>query len=976
MAAANTGIFNAAQHVNVSGSTLISVGGNYFNNMNPSVSSDQVSSLPTLRLPSALFTGRSDHLQTLKEHFCNPSKERKYFLLHGMGGIGKTQICLQFIHQNKNWFSDIFWIDASSEGTIDLRLKQITRAKNISAASALDWLAEQDNWLMVFDSADGGYKIVEKFLPPGESGNILITSRNKDLMRITLKKNSMEILEMDEKEAISLLLKSATIEDDSKKNMALASNIVSELGYIPLAIDQAGAYIQACCIGLDDYLDLYSNQCRELMTDSLFEGASNYGKSTYGTWEISMKEIESRATSGSGPESLAAQSAVILYKYFAFMHHDGISEEIFKTAAENYKKRDIEKEKSLRLPLLVVLIDPKALFLDEAGLWNRHQFQVGIQVLISFALIKSSNKLYSIHPLVHAWSRNRMSTSSDVSVGYHITAALLSCTIEPYEYIDNYALCMQIVPHMKACHAHALKLNLEIMTFDDECNRFGFVFFRAGNWEEAMQLCKVMMEARKEKLGVDHIHTLWSMQYLANAYGNQGRLDEAEQWSMQVLKGWKAKIGADHPDTLFSMQSLAMIYYNQGRLDEAERLQLQVLAGRKAKLGADHPCRLSSMHELAKIYCAQGRFNAAEQLQLQVLEKKRAKLGADHLNTFFSMQQFGNKKLHSQVLDDRKAKLGEDHLDTLMSMHDLAMTYSELGRFDEAEKLQLQVLDARKAKLGADHPNTLRSMHNLAMTYYNKSRLDVAEQLQLQVLDATKVKLGADHPDTLSSMNGLAIIYYEQGRFDEAEKLHLQALDDRKVKLGEDHLDTLLSMHNLATIYCEQGRLDEAEKLQLQVLDARKAKLGADHPNTLWSMHNLAIIYYDEGRLDRAEQLELQVLDARKAKLGADHPDTFCSMHSLAVTYHSQGRMEEAEKLQLQVVDGRKAKLGANHPDTFTSMQHLEELYHDQARSWIYKCCLERRQSLEEIGSRSSRQKMLRIFDHLEWSDKMLAYLK
>ncbi len=83
------------------------------NNIVSGVSSDQVPSLPALRLPSALFTGRSDHLQTLKEHFCNFNKQRKYFLLHGMGGIGKTQICLQFIQQNKNWYFDsLFYLQS------------------------------------------------------------------------------------------------------------------------------------------------------------------------------------------------------------------------------------------------------------------------------------------------------------------------------------------------------------------------------------------------------------------------------------------------------------------------------------------------------------------------------------------------------------------------------------------------------------------------------------------------------------------------------------------------------------------------------------------------------------------------------------------------------------------------------------------------------------------------------------------------
>ena len=157
-------------------------------------------------------------------------------------------------------FSDTYWIDASSEESIDLELRQIAQANNappeaaFSAASALTWISKKSNWLMLYDNADGGYEVVEKFLPPGTEGNILITSRNKELMRITLKENSMEILEMEEEEALSLLSKSAMQDYTSQNLRTLAKQLVLKLGGIPLAIDQAGAYMLTCGCSLNDYL--------------------------------------------------------------------------------------------------------------------------------------------------------------------------------------------------------------------------------------------------------------------------------------------------------------------------------------------------------------------------------------------------------------------------------------------------------------------------------------------------------------------------------------------------------------------------------------------------------------------------------------------------------------------------------------------------------------------------------------------------
>ena len=689
---------------------------------------------------------------------------------------------------------------------------------------------------MVFDNADGGYEIIEKFLPPGVHGNILITSRNDELIRVIREENSMRVQEMDEEEAISLLLKSLSIKQGSGQLMATARMIVSQLGYIPLAIDQAGAYIHRIGCGLDRYLDIYHKQLesKELMSNLSFKGASNYGKSTYGTWEVSMKEIESRASrhSGSETESLAAQSAVTLLKYFAFLHYDNISENIFRNAAENYRRRDFEQERSSGMPLLADLLDHKALFLNEAGQWDNLQFQAGIQVLLSFSLIKRSGDVYSIHPLMHAWSRDRI-PKDNASAAYHLTAALLSCAIEPDRYLDNYTFCMQIIPHLRASHAHALKSQIKIMSFYDECQRFAFAFDRAGNWTESQQLYMCMIRAQTIKLGTDNPHTLQSMHHLAKTYRHQGRLEDAERLTLQVLDGYKSSLESDTPETLTIMHGLAAIYGIQGRVEEAEGVLLKVLKGRKAKLGADHLDTLLTMHSLASAYLDKNRLIEAETLQLQ-------------------------------VLDGRKAKLGPGHPETLAVMHDLALTYGRQGRVAETEELQLQVLDGKRTKLGPDHPETLSIMHDLAITYGMQRRVRDEEKLLLKVLDRKKAILGADHPDTLLTMHCLGLTYVDQRKLKEAEQLLSKVLEGRKAKLGANHPGTLLTMHCLALAHVDQGKLKEAEKLLLMVLDGRKAKLGADHPDTVLSMSCLALVYRDQGRLKETRDLELQILNKRK----------------------------------------------------------------------------------------------------------------
>jgi hypothetical protein len=151
-----------------------------------------------------------------------------------------------------------------------------------------------------------------------------------------------------------------------------------------LQLTQAGAYMLTCKCPLDDYVDLYAKNHDQLMSNPSFEGASDYGSCTYGTWEISMREIEARAAHKRGHKAIAAESAITLYQMIAFLHHENIPEELFQNAAEIYKKRNIDKEMEVGLPLSITMLNPKVLFLDENGEWDKMQFRLGIQVLCHF----------------------------------------------------------------------------------------------------------------------------------------------------------------------------------------------------------------------------------------------------------------------------------------------------------------------------------------------------------------------------------------------------------------------------------------------------------------------------------------------------------------------------------------------------------------------------------------------------------------
>ena len=245
---------------------------------------------------------------------------------------------------------------------------------------------------------------------------------------MTLDKNSLEVLEMTNEEGVSLLLKSAMLDGTSGHIMIMARKLVSEIGGIPLAIDQAGGYmLPSCGCSMDDYLELYTKHRDKLMSNPEFKGATGYDRNTYGTWEIAMQKVEKMAANDTGEQGLAAYNAIKLFRMFAFLDHANVPQRLFKNAAENYMKKN-DKWSDFGLPLSVKLLDHETLFLNEEGVWDKIQFLSGIQVLLSFSFIKSHEHLYSMHLLVHAWSRSRL-PKANITDLYHRTRAVLSCSI-------------------------------------------------------------------------------------------------------------------------------------------------------------------------------------------------------------------------------------------------------------------------------------------------------------------------------------------------------------------------------------------------------------------------------------------------------------------------------------------------------------------------------------------------------------------
>ena len=289
----------------------------------------------------------------------------------------------------------MFWIDTTNKGTTeqgykDIAIENIAEASNTdcSAVSVLRWMANLTfEWLTVFDNANDPAVLTE-MKPFGNRGNILYTSRNPS-MKLNLPLDAYcEVDEMIPQESVDLLLKAARLERLTPEIESLAWPIITELSFIALAIDQAGAYMAEGLCHAKDYLQTFRNHRKDLMDNAVYRGASSYDRAVYATWDVSFKAIEEQVCEGS-QVSQGARSVVQILSMFAFFHNENIMEDIFKRAAESTERQRYNHEEELicKLNDTSELLQ-RLLSTDQEGRWDSFLFRLGIRHLLKFSLVR------------------------------------------------------------------------------------------------------------------------------------------------------------------------------------------------------------------------------------------------------------------------------------------------------------------------------------------------------------------------------------------------------------------------------------------------------------------------------------------------------------------------------------------------------------------------------------------------------------
>ncbi|KAK4059589.1 hypothetical protein Trihar35433_10636 [Trichoderma harzianum] len=811
------------------------------------------------------FIARKEELTEMQEALqptVRPHR-RRAVVLHGLGGIGKTQLALEYAQRHNEHYSTRIWLEARNETTINqgftrlaeriLEKEQVTyirialesQDQSSIVKTVKRWLDEPANesWLVIYDNYDHhdlssahvededfldipsqytpsmnprgqGKEVrsqsydIRKYLPEADHGTIVITSRvlSRKLGR-PIQISQLESLD----DCLEIL---ASTSGRNIINDPAAVDLAQRLDGLPLALASAGAYLGQNPINCTDYLQSYEKSWEELHKDT--PELESYDKVLCTTWNITYRHIKEQNSTAS-----------LLLHQWAYFDSKDLWHDLLRSG------------RSHKLDWLRDLTRDKIPFNKIMGLLCDHGLvQAGTPTISQLA----ESAGYSVHACVHSWMINVLNREFDKDMAH----AALDCV---GSHVPN-----------------------------QEQPEFWFKQRRLlGHADRCCQLISTMVVEDEEPR---------ILQSLGLLYADQNRLSKAEALLQQAFQGYEKTLGPKHASTLNAANNLAAALRLQGRLNEAEAIHKQILPELESVLGPGHKSTLETVSNLG----------------VQALQGFKKISGPEHTSTLEAAKCLGDVYSMLDRIDEAEAAfqqaylgfkktLGPEHMSTLMTAQSLGSLYIKLDRFNEAEALFNQALQGYEKALGPENPSSLlaaqslgsfyitqgqfseandlleRALQRLGLLYTYQDRLSEAEDMFERAIQGSKA-FGPEHPLTLGIVKQFALLYTEQGRLDEAEAMYKRVLQGLEKALGLESIQVLDTLNDFGLLLTKQDRLSEAEAMFKEVLQGYEESFGPERTSTLEIVKNFGLLYTKQGRFDEAEAMHERALQGLEKALG------------------------------------------------------------------------------------------------------------
>lgn len=588
------------------------------------------------------FTGREGVLEALNRELAANGRAA----LSGMGGVGKTQTAVEYAYRHRGEYVTVLWAKADGEDSLKAGFAAIAdklglpekdetdRGKAVDAARR--WLEENEGWLLILDNADD-LALVSDLLRRELRGHVLLTTR----AQATGALGKVEITEMSPEEGTLFLLRrskfiglSDALSVSNEADRAAATEVTREVDGLPLALDQAGAFIEEMSSSPTEYLELYRREGEKLRA---VRGALSTDHAPVNiTFSLAFKQVEE-----------ASAAAADMIRACAFLAPDAIPEEIFTSGASELGDNLASASGGVALVKLI----------GEAG---------------RFSLIRRNAKTgtLDIHRLVQQVIKDEMTAETRPLWAERVVRALNKSF--PNTEHKNWPLCGKLLPHAQ----EAARL---IEEYDFVFKEAGRLLHEAGRYckqhaqyAEAEPLLTRALKITESSYGSEHPDTAACLNNLGTMYDDQGKHTEAEPLYVRSLSILEKELGPHNPRVARALNNLAYLYTKQDKYEEAEPLLTRAIGILEKELGPDDPAVGTGLNNLAYLFTKQDKDEEAESLYKRSLNIWEKVLGNEHpdvakslnnLATLYTRQERYEEAepLFARALSIYKKELGPEH---------------------------------------------------------------------------------------------------------------------------------------------------------------------------------------------------------------------------------------------------------------------------------------------------------------------------
>ncbi len=712
------------------------------------------------------FTGREALLEVLQATGHRPTVLVQ--TLAGLGGIGKTQLALEYAYRQAADYDVVWWVRADESAAMVQDLVTLAGKLNLPEATAQEpaqtvdavrrWLERHDRWLLVLDNAEEPAALRE-VLPRRGGGRVLITSRRRDWSRLA---DVVVVAAFSASESQRFL--------DRRGAKGETAELAAGLGHLPLALEQAAAYVEASGISPERYLELFRTRRRALLELGV---PHDHPAPVATTWKISLAQLEDDAP-----------AAVDLLTLAAFRAPDDIPLDLVIAGAD-------------LVPQLLASTsgDPVAL-------------HGAVAAARRLSLLECRDESISIHRLVQALLRDRCS----VNERRQWAEAALELVNRGYPYKSGDPATWQgsarLLPHAVAACGFAEDLGVAHATIGRLLNQTGLYLFSRGELMQALQHFQRALAIDEALHGLNHPDVAVDANNIALVLKDQGDLDGALAHARRALEIGERCHGPGHPKVAIRAKNIALILQDQGDLDGALVHARRALEIDEAAHGPEHPSVARDANTMALILQGQGDLDGALVHARRALRIDEAVYGPGHPaiakdanNIALILKDQGDlddARVHARrALEIDEEVYGPEHPAIARDVNNIATILRDQGDLDGALLHARRALAIDEVVFGPQHPSVARDANNIATILKDQGDIDGALVHARRALEIDEVVYGPDHPEVAIDANNIALILKDQGDIGDAHPFLSRALRIFERTYGTEHSRTKAVALNL-----------------------------------------------------------------------------------------------------------------------------------------------------------------------------------